>query len=85
MITPDTCRHAVEAMTAAIGAADVGRAFSEHFCDLVRRETGRSPTVAPVCVERLADVGLLGLLQLKHRVLSQQKSSGQGAPEPVGV
>ena len=43
-------------------------AFSERLAELAREQTGRSPVVAPVVVERLADVGLLGLAQLKARM-----------------
>ncbi|UCG16370.1 MAG: hypothetical protein JSV19_13850 [Phycisphaerales bacterium] len=73
VIRRDTCRHVAEALQFAAGQADPARAFNERFCDLVREATGCDPLIAPVCVERRADAGLLGLLRLKHKVYSEHQ------------
>jgi len=67
------CKHVVEAWRLAVADADPDRAFNEHLCELVRRDTDQNPVVAPVVVERRADVGLLSLLQLKHRLDTDRK------------
>ena len=82
LLKRDTCRHTPEALAYAAARPDPARAFNERYCDLVRRDTGRNPIVAPVHTERRADLGLLGLLQLKHKLQHEQETEGR-RPQPA--
>ncbi len=84
VIKRDYCGHVTRALSFAASQADPTRAFDQRFCDLVREETGSDPVVAPICVERTADVGLLGLLKLKHQAFTNQQTQPDHL-QPAGV
>ncbi|MBU0717342.1 MAG: hypothetical protein KJ749_03760 [Planctomycetes bacterium] len=87
----DVCQHAVTALAESVSQPNPTRAFDERFCDLVRKQTGRDPMVAPVFVERSADIGLSGLLRLKQKLQADQQTQvREDQPQtcheqPVGI
>ncbi|MFQ5806656.1 MAG: hypothetical protein ACE5I3_09420 [Phycisphaerae bacterium] len=80
LIKPETCKHVPQAARYAVDQPDPARAFSECFVELVRQETGRDPVVAPVVVQRRADVGLLSLLRLKHKLQVEERARAAERP-----
>jgi hypothetical protein len=64
--------HAAEALRRAAGDGCPTDAFGQHFVRLLRTATGREPVVAPVIVGHMADIGLLGLMQLRERLLASK-------------
>jgi hypothetical protein len=77
MIQREMFKHTHDAITHAITERDPVAAFNRRFVDLVREDTGRNPVVVPVMLERRVDVGLLGLLQLKHKLRQQHAESAK--------
>ena len=84
VIKRDYCGHVTQALGFAANQPDPTRAFDQRFCDLVRDETRSDPVIAPICIERSADIDLLGLLQLKHRAFRNQQSQPD-QPQPASV
>lgn len=72
MLRRDVFGHVPAALRHAIEQPDIERAFIEQLLKLSRAANGVGPVVAPVMVERRADLGLLGLLQLKSQLQRQQ-------------
>ncbi len=66
---------------------DADRQFLHRWCDIVTRYAGRPILQAPYTVERRAEVGLLGLLNLKMRFkaeLRAQRLAQQEQSTPTG-
>lgn len=80
LIRHDALPHAAEALRRAACDGCLTDAFDQHFVHLLRTATGRDPVVAPVIVGHMADIGLLGLLQLRERLLA-----GRNLPEQVAA
>lgn len=72
LIRRDALPHASAALHLAAGDPCLTEAFGSHFIHLVRTATGRNPVVTPVMVGHMVDIGLLGLLQLREKLLASQ-------------
>jgi hypothetical protein len=88
LIRRDALPCAREALRLAAGEPCLTEAFSAHFVRLVRATTARNPLVVPVIVGHMADIGLLGLLRLREKLLDSHMriaaSSRPARPAPVG-
>lgn len=71
-------RETLSAVPSVLRLLDQGphadRVFMSHWCRTVRQQTARLPIQAPLTVERCAEVGLLGLLNLKLRLKAQLRA-----------
>ena len=80
----DALRRADQIARQNDNGPDADQVFVQRWCRAVTRATGRKPMVAPVTVERRAEVGLRGLLSLKLRLKADYRRRRQAVEADRG-
>ena len=79
LIERDALRHVPPSLRGDDVGLDADSNFMSRWCKAVADDTGRRPLQVPLTVERRAEVGLAGLLQLKLKLKSKLRAELQTA------
>lgn len=75
LLQRDALGYVTEAMAGVDNGPDADREFAHAWCNAVTEATGRLPMQVPLTVERHAEIGLKGLLDLKMRLKARLRES----------
>ncbi|MCH7701071.1 MAG: hypothetical protein IID37_05235 [Planctomycetes bacterium] len=85
LVTRDTLGELAGFLTQSATDPDPDASFCEQFCSAVIAR-GHNPVIVPTTVERWAEIGLMGLLNLKQQLAARKESAvAMPTPEPVGA
>lgn len=79
LIKRDALEHAPASLRGDDVGLDADSNFMSRWCNTVAEATGRRPIQVPLTVERRAEVGLAGMLQLKMKLKSKLRAELQTA------
>jgi len=83
LVTRDTLTDLASFLTESATDPDPDASFCEQFCASVSAR-GSKPIIVPTTVERWAEIGLMGLLNLKQQLAARQESAtATPTPEPA--
>ena len=83
LVTRESLSKLADFLTESATKPDPDASFCEQLCAAVR-DGGSKPIIVPTTVERWAELGLMGLLNLKQQLASRPESAiATPTPEPA--